>query len=117
MIHEALPVDLILQPRSKSRNGRYKRVIAIDSSTDDEIEIVGVTTQDRESESEKNHRIAERNKRVKVSAEPSMISERVKNANQGKDTERIEPVEAGQKRFKSTCTWCAMKICKIHLPE
>ena len=65
------------ESRSKSRDGRYKRVITIDCSSDEEIEIDGVTTQDREPDTEKEKRVAEqsKNKRVKDTSTIPFLAE------------------------------------------
>ena len=74
-------LENVSKPRSNSRKRRYERVIRINSSSDVEIEIDGVTTQDREPEAEKEKRIAEqnKNKRVKISTGITELTQNTKS--------------------------------------
>jgi len=106
--------------RSKARDGRYKRVITFDSSSDEEIEIAGVTTQDRESETEKEKRVAEqsKNKRVKISTRNITTTDRrdyrlVTTTEQTK-TKRVNTVEPVKRSIGPTCDWCRLDLCKVH---
>ena len=105
-------LENVSKPRSNSRKRRYERVIRINSSSDEEIEIDGVTTQDRESEKEK--RIAEqnKNKRVKIS---TGITDLTKNTESMTiSSKRVNTVEPVKRSTGPSCRWCYLDICKIH---
>ena len=110
------------ESRSKSRDGRYKRVITVDSSSDEEIEINGVTTQDREPETEKKKRVAEqsKNKRVKISTRNTTTTDKrdyrlVTTTEKTKIPKRVNTAEPIKRSTGPTC-WCRVSkdLCKIH---
>ena len=105
-------LENVSKPRSNSRKRRYERVITINSSSDEEIEIDGVTIQDREPEAEKEKRIAEQNKRVKISTGITELTQNTESMTIS--SKRVNTVEPVKRSTGPNCHWCYLDICKIH---